>query len=220
VRAAKLHVFPMRYNVIVKSIHGETKVNSYAIVDCDLLYPDIVNLITLKRIPCIILENSPRDLIVGLPTIIDNNIVQKLEPYYARLSLDYKILYSEMFPLLENVNLNNSTEYSDSAHVQLETCERNYLGDLAGVATLRTLKQPTSPETLKDGYLTTSVDPTIPRGPHEFPRNHPPEHIQYVHKDELLDTQVEPDTIGELHEKDFEDNPVVAIPSDSVPLVK
>ena len=170
--------------------------------------------------PLFILENSPRDLIVGLPTIIDNNIVQKLEPYYARLSLDYKILYSEMFQLLENVNSNNSTEYSDSAHVQSETCERNYLGDLAGVATLRSLTQPTSPETLKDGYLTTSVDPTISSGPHEFPRYHPPEHIQYTHKDEILDTQVEPDTIGELHEKDFEDNPVVAIPSDSVPLVK
>jgi hypothetical protein len=31
--------------------------------------------------PLFILENSPRDLIVGLPTIIDHNIVQKLEPY-------------------------------------------------------------------------------------------------------------------------------------------
>lgn len=125
------------------------------------------------------------------------------------------ILYSEMAPLLDNVYSNNSTENSHSAHERMEPWQRNYLGDLKGVATLSSLIQPTSSETSKDGNLTTSVDPTISSGPHEFPRYHPPEHIQYTNKDEVLDIQMEPDTVGELHNRDNEDDPVIATQSDT-----
>jgi hypothetical protein len=147
---AKLHQFPLRHNVTVKSIHGQSQVNKYVLVDCDLLYKNNVNLITLKRIPCIVLDSCPRDLIIGLPTIVDNDLISKLRPFYEELSLDFDLLYQEMFP-----RLTQATE-SDLAHVPVEPCPENFLDGLAGVATLRS-ETNQSINTTKDGYLTTSV---------------------------------------------------------------
>ena len=75
VRKHRLYKFPLKHNIRVMSVHGQCIVNQYTLIDVNLLYPNEVNIITLNRIPCIILDNSPRDVIIGLPTIIQYNII-------------------------------------------------------------------------------------------------------------------------------------------------
>ena len=82
----------MEHHIRVMSVHGECIVyvlSTYIYIDrVKLLYPSDVNIITLNPIPCIILDNSPKDVIIGLPTIIQHNIIEKLN-YYQALHLDF-----------------------------------------------------------------------------------------------------------------------------------
>ena len=88
----KEYPLPLEHHIRVMSVHGECIVyvlSIYTYIDrVKLLYPSDVNIITLNPIPCIILDNSPKDVIIGLPTIIQHNIIEKLN-YYQALHLDF-----------------------------------------------------------------------------------------------------------------------------------
>jgi hypothetical protein len=48
-----------------------------------------------------------------------------------------------------------------------------------------------------------------------FPQDHPLQNIETIPKDNLLDTQVEPDSVGELPETKDEEDPVVTLPENT-----
>jgi hypothetical protein len=69
-----------------------------------------------------------------------------------------------------------------------------------GVANLRSLinsmsSKPNDGPEIGDGTPKTL---TTDSGPLAFPRGQPPEHLAFVHKDDILDTQIEPDTVAAL----------------------
>jgi hypothetical protein len=56
-------------------------------------------------IPAIILDNSPRDLIIGLPHIRQYEILKKFEEYFSKGANDMEEEYRRIFPTINYISL-------------------------------------------------------------------------------------------------------------------
>ena len=81
----ELLVHKLPYSLHIRSVHTTSVANDFAFLNVTLKLNDIS---LPMNIPCIILDNSPRDLIVGLPHIRQYEILKKFEKYFSNDSID------------------------------------------------------------------------------------------------------------------------------------
>jgi hypothetical protein len=114
-----LPIFKMSDPVRVRSVHGFSIVVDYAVVNVTLIY--VLNTLSIC-IPCLVLDSSPRDVILGLPAITSYNLLNRFSDYFKALSSELAANQRLRFPGLSHRVSHTETLSLTDGSVGLERC--------------------------------------------------------------------------------------------------
>jgi len=182
----KLPIRVMPGPIRVRSVHSTSIVYEYSIVPVKLKYCD--NILTMV-IPCLILDNSPRDIILGLPAITQYDITNKLSEYFKEKGEELARLQEKLFPGFTPSEANQDESDNPSKGESSQTL-------MSSAFAITEYPHPRAPVLPKHPEATAPSS----RAPDEVrsqtlmsSADRLPSTYTVQHRDELLDTAVEPD---------------------------
>jgi hypothetical protein len=193
----KLPLYTLPNRIRVRSVHDTSTVCQYTIVPLTIKFG---NESLELSIPCLILESSPRDVILGLPAITQYDILNRFKTYFEEKGKELAEQQRRLFPHLDTVSVMNGPQ------------SRPYIrenGQTLMSTTLTSVSYPYARAPILDSTPATSrLDTPEVVSPHTQRDNsfkasgqtlmshtsHPPPTYTVQHRDELLDTAVEPDS--------------------------
>ena len=212
--AHKLPQYELKYNINVQSVHGKSITKYYTIVNIEVITN--YSLISLKHLPCIILDNCPRELIIGLPSISKHNLMHGLKSYFEAHAAQHDAQYKLMFPKWRHNPLEQASMLPERGSALVPPSSSLVSAALSNVHALSTMSS--------EGYSidrltvcygiyglkppTPSTFPLVERGSLVSPLNHLRDTLDptpgLIPKNDLLDADVPADTDGatELDDQD------------------
>jgi hypothetical protein len=203
VQALRLPVYKMLSQIRVRSVHDTSIVSEYCIVPVTITYGNYLRIYMV--LPCLILESSPRDIIVGMPAITEYDLLTRLGRYFKDIGKELHQRQAELFPHLP---LHRKMAGSGpGAPPPARQTEVNLMSTV--LSTIQGYPYPRAPilPPTSEGQTVMSSDDlpahpsyeTTDRPDEEASENlmsagiRPPHTYTVLHRDQLLDTAVEPD---------------------------
>ena len=189
VKNNKLPIRVLPCSIRVRSVHNTSTVNEYSIVPVELKYRD--NILTMV-IPCLILDSSPRDIILGLPAITKYNILEHLKEYFIDKGEELAQTQERLFKgLIESKTILGDLDTpsrSESSQTRMSSA----------FAITETYPHPRAPILPMDKPTMVSAHggqapETVDGQTRMSPGNRLSPTYTVQHRDELLDVTVEPD---------------------------
>ena len=232
--ANKLNQYELKYSINVTSVHGTTITRYYTIVDIHVITN--YNQISIKSLPCVILDNSPRELIIGLPSFSKYKLNESLKSYFEAHAAQHDAQYAIMFPQWRQNQLEQASmlpEKGSALEPPSGSLVSAVLSNVHALCNMNSEEYSIDRHTVCYGIYglkppTPSTFPWLERGSLVSPLNHLQQTLDPAHtlipKHELLDADVPADTDGatELIDQNNLDKMEVPkhSPSDSLPLLE
>jgi hypothetical protein len=188
-------------HINVCSVHGSFIISSYSIVPVILSFG---NSTVQMNIPCLILESSPRDVIIGLPAITQYNLLNRFRNYFETIGMELLVRQRELFPHLQTEVMACAASTSTAilpvvVDSMSPTWKANRTSSQQSCTQLQTISQ------------TTPIVPQARVIDSMSPASHLPNTYTVVHRNELFDNFVEPDTDSMPVDEDIPDPVAVAV---------
>jgi hypothetical protein len=199
----------LRQPVRVRSIHSTTTCHMYCIISLTITH---INSSYSLTIPCIELNSSPRDVVIGLPTIQEHKLADKFEAYYAQIDPKQRAKHRALFPEF-TLTLSDFVEHSRPTgkrpfnEVGQPNSQHNFTNsypDKLPIAVGQDLSTSTFSKLPKRG-IEPCNDAAPPAATSLYTYDSIGAEYEVVLKDKLLDHDVTPDVDGLIEDDDLDD---------------
>jgi hypothetical protein len=210
----KFNAYDLPFKLRVRSVHTTSFVTKYSIIPIKLSMHNNPSIMIEIVIPCLILSESPSDIIVGLPTIQQYRLTKLFDEYFENLSEETRKRIALTFPHLDRHQGTNGTNLTDTpeegsgsgyGQTLVSSILTNSRYAAYPSATTPILHPGPAPELYKDASspdnglnLASSI-------------SHLPQYT-VQHRDQLLDMTVEPDSDSIPMELDEPPDPLAKEP--------